>query len=100
VFEFSLSNPSAVDTTYTLIFTNGTAGSADYYHCKCNCTAGSSHGTVSVPTTADFIAESSETFTIVSGTASATEQSIMMRLQSLMHLLLGYRRKSAVLNSA
>jgi hypothetical protein len=28
VFEFSLSNPSAVDTTYT--FTNGTAGSADY----------------------------------------------------------------------
>jgi hypothetical protein len=30
VFEFSLSNPSAVDTTYTFTFTNGTAGSADY----------------------------------------------------------------------
>jgi hypothetical protein len=29
VFEFSLSNPSAVDTTYTFTFTNGTA-SADY----------------------------------------------------------------------
>jgi hypothetical protein len=25
-----LSNPSAVDTTYTFTFTNGTAGSADY----------------------------------------------------------------------
>jgi hypothetical protein len=24
VFEFSLSNPSAVDTTYTFTFTNGT----------------------------------------------------------------------------
>jgi hypothetical protein len=30
VFEFSLSNPSAEDTTYTFTFTNGTAGSADY----------------------------------------------------------------------
>jgi hypothetical protein len=30
VFEFSLSNPSAEDTTYTFTFTNGTAGGADY----------------------------------------------------------------------
>jgi hypothetical protein len=34
--------------------------------------AGATTGTVSVPTTADTIAESNETFTIVSGTASAT----------------------------
>jgi hypothetical protein len=29
-FEFVLSNPSAVDTTYTFTFTNGTAGDLDY----------------------------------------------------------------------
>jgi hypothetical protein len=29
VFDFTLSNPSAVDTSY-LVLTNGTAGSADY----------------------------------------------------------------------
>jgi uncharacterized membrane protein len=34
--------------------------------------AGATTGTVSVNTTADTIAESNETFTIVSGTASAT----------------------------
>jgi hypothetical protein len=52
VFEFSLSNPSAVDTTYT--FTNGTAGSADYTTTSQTVTvpAGAT-GTVSVPTTAD-----------------------------------------------
>jgi hypothetical protein len=79
VFEFSLSNPSAVDTT---TFTNGTAG-ADYTTTSnSNCTCGCYYGTVSVPTTADTIAESNETFTIVSGTASATGKSmIMMRLQ-------------------
>jgi hypothetical protein len=74
VFEFSLSNPSAVDTTYTFTFTNGTAGSADYTTTSQTVTvpAGATTGTVSVPTTADTIAESNETFTIVSGTASAT----------------------------
>jgi hypothetical protein len=35
-------------------------------------TWGATTGTVSVPTTADTIAESNETFTIASGTASAT----------------------------
>jgi hypothetical protein len=30
VFDFTLSNPSAVDTSYTFVLTNGTAGSADY----------------------------------------------------------------------
>jgi hypothetical protein len=70
VFEFSLSNPSAIAVDYTFTFTNGTAGSADYYHFA-NRPAGATTGTVSVPTT-DTIAESNETFTIVSGTASAT----------------------------
>jgi hypothetical protein len=54
----SASNPSAVDTTYT--FTNGTAGSADYTTTSQTVTvpAGATTGTVSVPTTADTIAES------------------------------------------
>jgi hypothetical protein len=57
VFEFSLSNPSAVDTTYTFTFTNGTAGSADYTTTSQTVTvpAGATTGTVSVPTTADTI---------------------------------------------
>jgi hypothetical protein len=77
-----LSNPSAVDTTYTFTFTNGTAGSADYTTTSQTVTvpAGATTGTVSVPTTADTIAESNETFTIVSGTLRLLEQS-MMRLQ-------------------
>jgi hypothetical protein len=61
-----------VDTTYTFTFTNGTAGSADY-------TTTSQTVTylrvllreLFLPTT-DTIAESNETFTIASGTASAT----------------------------
>jgi hypothetical protein len=63
-----------VDTTYTFTFTNGTAGSADYTTTSQTVTvpAGATTGTVSVPTTADTIAESNETFTIASGTASAT----------------------------
>jgi hypothetical protein len=54
VFEFSLSNPSAVDN-YTFTFTNGTAGSADYTTTSQTVTvpAGATTGTVSVPTTAD-----------------------------------------------
>jgi hypothetical protein len=45
VFEFSLSNPSAVDTTYTFTFTNGTAG-ADYTTTSQTVPAGTT-GTVS-----------------------------------------------------
>jgi hypothetical protein len=61
VFEFSLSNPSAEDTTYP--FTNGTAGSADYTTTSQTVTvpAGATTGTVSVPTTADTIDENNET---------------------------------------
>jgi hypothetical protein len=48
VFEFSLSNPSAVPT-YTFTFTNGTAGSADYTTTSQTVTvpAGATTGTVS-----------------------------------------------------
>jgi hypothetical protein len=62
VFEFSLSNPSAVDTTYTFTFTNGTAGSADYTTTSQTVTvpAGATTGTV-VVTTADTIDENNET---------------------------------------
>jgi hypothetical protein len=72
VFEFSLSNPSAVDTTYTFTF-NGTAGSADYTTTSQTVTvpAGATTGTVCT-NNCDTIAESNETFTIASGTASAT----------------------------
>jgi hypothetical protein len=62
VFEFSLSNPSAVDTTYTFTFTNGTAGS-DYTTTSQTVTVpGATTGTVSVPTTADTIAESNDLY--------------------------------------
>jgi hypothetical protein len=63
VFEFSLSNPSAVDTTYTFTFTNGTAGSADYTTTSQTVTvpAGATTGTVSVPTTADTIEKITKT---------------------------------------
>jgi hypothetical protein len=72
VFEFSLSNPSAIAVDYTFTFTNGTAGSADYTTTSQTVTVPATTGTVSCKTTADTIAESNETFTIVSGTASAT----------------------------
>jgi hypothetical protein len=51
----TLSNPSAVDTSYTFVLTNGTAGSADYTTTDVIVTvpAGATTGTVSVPTTAD-----------------------------------------------
>jgi hypothetical protein len=46
-----LSNPSAVDTSYTFVLTNGTAGSADYTTTDVIVTvpAGATTGTVSVP---------------------------------------------------
>ncbi|OUD27313.1 Calx-beta domain-containing protein, partial [Flavobacterium sp. FPG59] len=74
VFNFTLSNPSAVDTTYTFVLTNGTAGSADYTTTAVtvNVPAGATTGTVSVPTTADTIDEVNEDFSIASGAASAT----------------------------
>jgi hypothetical protein len=56
VFEFSLSNPSAIAVDYTFTFTNGTAGSADYTTTSQTVTvpAGATTGTVSVNTTADI----------------------------------------------
>jgi hypothetical protein len=71
---FTLSNPSAVDTSYTFVLTNGTAGSADYTTTDVIVTvpAGATTGTVSVPTTADTIDEVDETFSIANGTVSAT----------------------------
>jgi hypothetical protein len=82
VFEFSLSNPSAVDTTYTFTFTNGTAGSADYTTTSQTVTvpAGATTGTVS--TTADTIAESMRPLLLPLELLRLLEQSmIMMRLQ-------------------
>jgi hypothetical protein len=48
VFEFSLSNPSAIAVDYTFTFTNGTAGSADYTTTSQTVTvpAGATTGTV------------------------------------------------------
>jgi hypothetical protein len=67
VFEFSLS-PSAVDTTYTFTFTNGTAGSADYTTTSQTVTVPvATTGTVSVPTTADTIAESMRHYCLWNG---------------------------------
>jgi hypothetical protein len=70
VFDFTLSNPSAVDTSYTFVHNNGTAGSADYTTTDVIVTvpAGATTGTVSVPTTADTIDEVDETFSIANGT--------------------------------
>ncbi|MBC5839496.1 T9SS type B sorting domain-containing protein, partial [Flavobacterium muglaense] len=74
VFDFTLSNPSAVDTTYTFTLTNGTAGSSDYTTTDVVVIvpAGATTGTVSVPTTDDTIDELDETFTIANGSVSAT----------------------------
>jgi hypothetical protein len=70
VFEFSLSNPSAIADVYLYIHWNG--WSADYTTTSQTVTvpAGATTGTVSVPTTADTI-EKRRT-SIASGTASAT----------------------------
>jgi hypothetical protein len=72
VFRLYLSNPSAVDTSYTLFY--GSTGSADYTTTDVTVTvpAGATTGTVSVPTTADTIDEVDETFSIANGTVSAT----------------------------
>ncbi|WP_415583313.1 gliding motility-associated C-terminal domain-containing protein, partial [Flavobacterium frigoris] len=74
VFDFELSNPSAVDATYTFTLANGTAGDLDYTITNVVVTvpAGATTGTVSVPTTQDSIDESDETFTINNGTVTAT----------------------------
>jgi hypothetical protein len=79
---------------YIFVFTNGTAGSGlHYYNVTVTVPAGATTGTVSVPTTADTIdCRTNETFTIASGTASATgtindndneptvERSLLLRL--------------------
>jgi hypothetical protein len=75
VFEFSLSNPSAIAVDYTFTF-NGTAGSADYTTTSQTVTvpAGATTGTVSCNTTADTIRDQWD--------LRLLEQSmIMMRLQ-------------------
>jgi hypothetical protein len=72
VFEFSLSNPSVAAVDYTFTFTNGTLEVLITLPPQTvTVPAGATTGTVSVPTTADTIAESNETFTIV-WNASAT----------------------------
>jgi hypothetical protein len=65
-----LSNPSAVDTSYTFVLTNGTAGSADYTTTDVSNCCWSNYWNVSVPTTADTIDEVD--FSIANGTVSAT----------------------------
>jgi hypothetical protein len=72
VFNFTLSNPSAVDTK-TYCSNKWYGGSADYTTTDVIVTvpAGAT-GTVSVPTTADTIDEVDETFSIANGTVSAT----------------------------
>ncbi|MFH6972954.1 beta strand repeat-containing protein, partial [Flavobacterium petrolei] len=74
VFNFTLSNPSSVATTYLFNLTNGTAGDLDYTTTSVtvNVPAGATTGTVSVPTTQDTIDELNETFRIAIGTVNAT----------------------------
>jgi gliding motility-associated-like protein len=74
VFTFTIGNPSAVDTTYIFTLSNGTAGNDDYTttNVVVLVPAGATTGTASVPTTVDTIDEPSETFTIATGTATAT----------------------------
>ncbi|MCB6121760.1 beta strand repeat-containing protein, partial [Flavobacterium psychrophilum] len=74
VFSFTLSNPSAIATSYTFTLTNGTAGNLDYTTTSVTVIvpAGTTTGTVSVPTTQDTIDEPNETFTIHNGSVSAT----------------------------
>jgi hypothetical protein len=52
-----LEQPFCQPYLYTFVFTNGTAGSADYTTTNVDVTvpAGATTGTVSVPTTADTI---------------------------------------------
>jgi hypothetical protein len=80
VFEFSLSNPSAIAVDYTFTFTNGTAGSADYTTTSQTVTvpAGATTGTVSVPTTADTIAESNRPLLLSLERLRLLEQSMIM----------------------
>jgi hypothetical protein len=71
VFEFSLSNPSAIAVDYTFTFTNGTAGSADYTTTSQTVTvpAGATTGTVSVQ---QLLILLQNPMRPCSGTASAT----------------------------
>jgi hypothetical protein len=88
VFEFSLSNPSAV-ATHTFTFTTA---SADYTTTSQTVTvpAGATTGTVSVPTTADTIAEPNENF---SGTR-LLEQSMIMMAPTVATIILLLLKKS------
>jgi hypothetical protein len=91
----SAGNPSAIAVDYTFTFTNGTAGSADYTTTSQTAVpAGATTGTVSVPTTADTIAESMRPL-LASGTASATGTINDNDAAPTSHdHCFGYRRKS------
>jgi hypothetical protein len=67
VFNFTLSNPSAIDVDYTFVLANGTAGDLDYTTTTVTVTvpAGATTGTVSVPTTADTIDEITKTLPLL-----------------------------------
>jgi hypothetical protein len=76
VVYFTLSNPS-VDTSYTFVLTNGTAGSADYTTTDVIVTVRWSNYWNGI---ADTIDEVDETFSIANGTVSATQLSTTMHL--------------------
>jgi hypothetical protein len=94
VFEFSLSNPSAL--LYTFTFTNGTAGSADYTHYNVPGCATTGTG----KTTADTIDEIMKTFTIVLELRLLEQSMIMMRLTVATIAPASATGKSCCLNSA
>jgi hypothetical protein len=71
VFEFSLSNPSAIAVDIPLHSPMELLEVLITPPANSNCTCGCYYGNCGVPTTADTIAESNET-TIASGTALAT----------------------------
>jgi hypothetical protein len=71
VFDFTLSNPSAVDT-YTFVLTMVRLEVRITTTDVIVTVPAGATGTVSVPTTADTIDEVDETFSIANGTVSAT----------------------------
>lgn len=78
VFQITLSKPSAVATTINVATTEGTAVALDYTNVTKTVTiaAGQTVGTVNVPTNADLLEETTETFTltgtVTSGNVSNT----------------------------
>jgi hypothetical protein len=73
VFEFSLSNPSAEDTTYLYIHQwNCWKCWLHYHFANSNCTCGCYYGNCFCTNNCWYYCRINETFTIASGTASAT----------------------------